>query len=172
VRAFVLVVALAFGVVAAAFYVVFLAPRLLTHQPRLAAQQPVLFDHHLHVEVAGIQCGFCHRGSSTGPSAGLPDVQQCMACHGVIGQGNPEIEKLRQAWIRQQPIDWQRVHQLPDHVQFTHEAHIQAGVSCATCHGEVGQMQQIQQVRPLTMNDCVECHKQNNAPTECGVCHD
>lgn len=166
-----LCVAIGSGLAAAVFFVAFLAPRLLDHQPRLATSQPIAFDHDVHVNVAGTQCEFCHRTAADSPSAGVPDVQQCMDCHTAVGQGKPEVEKLRQAWLQQQPINWQRVHQLPDHVQFTHEAHIQAGVSCATCHGDVSHMSQITQVRPLNMSDCVACHQQNNAPTECGACH-
>jgi hypothetical protein len=63
------------------------------------------------------------------------------------------------------------VHRTPDHVRFTHEAHIQAGVQCATCHGQVEQMAEVRQVRALNMGDCIACHRQNNARTDCSVCH-
>jgi len=152
-------------------FLIVLAPLWLTHQPRPTAQQPIDFNHAIHVQTAGLQCDFCHRTTADSSSAGLPDVQQCMDCHQVVAPTNSEVEKLRQAWLQQQPVDWLRVHQLPDHVHFTHEAHIQAGVSCATCHGDVGNMAHVTQVRALNMSDCVSCHQQNNAPTECGACH-
>ena len=78
---------------------------------------------------------------------------------------------VRRSWQQQQPVNWERVHRMPDHVRFLHEAHINAGFDCATCHGDVGNMGQVVQVRPLTMGDCVSCHRANNAPTECATCH-
>lgn len=133
--------------------------------------QPVDFDHQVHVEVAGMDCTFCHRTATIGGTAGYPDVEQCMFCHIVIGQGNPEIETVRMAWVTQEPIDWIRIHRMPDHVHFVHEAHVQAGIDCATCHGNVGQMRQAVQVRPLNMGDCVSCHREMGAPTDCATCH-
>ena len=96
-----------------------------------------------------------------------------MFCHAVIdgGQRSSDIAKLRQAWTEQRPIDWARVHLVPDHSRFPHEAHVQAGVPCATCHGDVGRMGQVVQVRSLKMDDCVACHQQSSAPAQCGTCH-
>jgi hypothetical protein len=153
------------------FFIVIGAPRLQAAQPPAPPTQPIAFDHRIHTQVAGLDCAFCHRTAATGVTAGLPDVQQCMDCHQTVGQGQPEIDKVRTAFRLQQAIDWQRVHRLPDHTRFTHDAHIQAGVACTTCHGEVSQMQQVVQVRSLKMADCVACHQQTNAPTECSTCH-
>ena len=153
------------------FLLAIAAPRRQAAQPPAPPTQPIAFDHRIHTQVAGLECAFCHRTAATGVTAGLPDVEQCMACHQMVGQGEPEIEKVRNAWVQQQAIDWQRVHRLPDHTRFTHDAHVQAGIPCATCHGEVSQMQQIVQVRSLKMADCVACHQQSSAPTECSTCH-
>jgi hypothetical protein len=153
------------------FFITLAVPWLLASQPHPVGAQPIAFNHQIHTQVANLDCTFCHRTASTGVSAGYPDLQQCMFCHGTIGQGVPEIEKVRQAWAAQQPIDWERVHRLPDHTRFPHFAHIQAGVACTTCHGDVAHMAQAQQVRPLNMGDCVECHRQTGAPTQCGTCH-
>jgi hypothetical protein len=136
-----------------------------------APSQPIDFDHRIHVQVAGLDCGFCHRLANVSATAGYPDVQQCMFCHSVVGQGVEEIEKVRRAWASQTAIDWVRVHRMPDHVGFVHEAHIQRGFPCSTCHGDVGDMGVARQVRPLNMGDCVDCHRQNGAPTECATCH-
>jgi hypothetical protein len=152
-------------------YVAVLSPWLLARQPQFPPTQDIAFDHRVHVQVAGLDCAFCHRTTGTGVTAGLPDVQQCMDCHQTVGQGQPEIEKVRTAWVQQQAIDWQRVYRLPDHTRFTHDAHIQAGIPCGTCHGEVSQMQQVVPVRSLKMADCIACHQQHNAPTECSTCH-
>jgi hypothetical protein len=147
------------------------APWLEHAQPRPPPEQPIAFDHRLHAVALGIDCAFCHRAAATGPTAGMPSVEQCMFCHQSIGQGQPEMEKLRTAWIAGDPIDWQRVDRLPDHVRFDHSAHVQAGVACATCHGDVGQMKEVVQVRPLDMADCVDCHRQSDASTDCATCH-
>jgi hypothetical protein len=147
------------------------APRLIAGQTASTPAQPIAFDHRVHVEMAGLDCAFCHRTANQAATAGYPDLQQCMFCHVVVGQGQPEVEKVRQAWAAQQAIDWVRIHRMPDHVRFVHEAHIQAGLTCATCHGDVGSMSQVVQVRPLKMNDCLACHQQRSAPTECATCH-
>jgi len=136
-----------------------------------APQEPIDFQHRVHVQAVGLDCTFCHRLATTSANAGYPDVQQCMFCHVAVGQGNDEIEKVREAWVSQTPIDWVRIHRMPDHVGFIHEPHLRAGFTCATCHGDVGNMGQAMQVRPLNMGDCVNCHRENGAPTECAVCH-
>ena len=141
--------------------------------------EPIVFDHSVHVQIAGLDCTFCHRTADRAYTAGLPDVQQCMFCHSVVAgvqqapaQYADDIAKLRQAWQEQKPIDWIRNHRMPDHVHFVHAPHIQAGVQCATCHGDVGAKSgSLQQVRALNMGDCVSCHRENRALTECVACH-
>lgn len=133
--------------------------------------QPIAFPHVTHVRVAQLDCQFCHRTAATEPYAGLPAVQQCMFCHQVVRTDSPEVQKIIDAWENQRPINWERVHWVPDHVRFTHEQHIQAGVECSTCHGDVGSMRVVEQVRPLNMRDCIDCHRANNAPTDCAFCH-
>ena len=146
-------------------------PWLLTNQPYAVPQQPIRFNHRVHVEQVGMECAFCHRTAAIGVTAGMPDVQQCIFCHVAVGQGVPEQEKLRQAWVAQDRIDWMHVHRQPDHVRFVHDAHVQAGLPCATCHGDVGRMEVTVKVRPLNMADCVDCHRVQSAPASCGVCH-
>lgn len=139
-----------------------------------APRQPVAFSHARHAGELGIQCEFCHRNVTTGAAATVPAVQQCMFCHEVVrgsAVNASEIDKVRTAWAEGTPINWIRVHRVPDHVRFIHEPHIRVGVACATCHGPVDTMQQVRQVRSLKMGDCVNCHRQNNAPTDCVVCH-
>jgi hypothetical protein len=152
--------------------------------------EPIRFDHSVHAGQAGIDCTFCHRETNVGGmvgafSAGIPDVQQCMFCHSTVAQstvGAPgfgldtaaaqrEIDAVRQAWQQQKSIDWQRAHRMPDHVRFIHEPHILRGFQCAECHGDVATMGQVVQVRALNMGDCLNCHRQNSAPTECATCH-
>ena len=156
---------------AVVFFFAFGFPTLMRHQPHPTFEQPVFFDHAVHVQEAGADCMFCHRSAVSGPDAGMPSVEQCMFCHQAVGQNQPEIEKVRQSWANGQPIDWIRIHRMPDHVRFTHEAHIKAGLSCAACHGDVAKMSQVTQVRPLHMADCIECHVQMQAPVDCATCH-
>jgi hypothetical protein len=171
-----LVVLPAFGVVGVLFTIAIVVPGYLRiqHFPSASApQQPIAFDHKVHVEQAGLDCAFCHRTASQGITAGYPDVEQCIGCHVVtaLGGRSEEIEKVRQAWIGGKPIDWERLHRLPDHTRFPHAAHVQAGVDCADCHGAVDQMGQVVQVRSLKMGDCVDCHRERTATDQCGACH-
>jgi hypothetical protein len=135
--------------------------------------QPIEFPHDVHAADMGIDCLFCHRTANTDETASVPSVQQCMVCHQTVQQGRTEtgtaeIAKLREAAAANQPINWVRVHRLPDHVQFTHEAHIrffseQNNIApsqvCSTCHGDVKSMGIAVQVRNLKMRDCVDCHR-------------
>ncbi len=170
-----------------------------------APDQPIAFPHTVHagsVEQGGLglDCTFCHRNADKGPAATIPTVQQCMFCHaqvkGIAPTAQAQISILRDAAQAGQPIDWVRVHRLPDHVQFVHDVHIRllmanpdkvvnasspltlladgtvnAAQTCSTCHGAVGTMVKVQQVRALKMGDCVNCHRQNNGPTDCAICH-
>ncbi|MBI2935269.1 MAG: cytochrome c3 family protein [Chloroflexi bacterium] len=145
-----------------------------------APVQPIEFPHPTHVQTAGIDCVFCHRTVTEEKMAGIPAVEQCMFCHKVIAKDRPEIQKLASYFDLGEPINWVRVHRLPDHVHFVHEAHISffsqrdnilPSQVCATCHGDVENMLRVQQIRPLKMGDCVDCHRANNAPTDCVACH-
>lgn len=181
VKIFVPLVGLA-AALAALFVVYFVITAWLDTPPAVlgfnqAPKQPIAFPHTVHVNVAGLDCQFCHRAVSTDEAATIPTVQQCMFCHATIDgtQHSPaaakEIQKLRAAWQNQTPIDWVRVHRLPDSVQFIHAPHIQRGITCSTCHGDVASMTEVKQVRNLKMRDCVDCHRANNAPTDCTTCH-
>ncbi len=117
---------------------------------------------------AGIDCLFCHRTVNTDEAASFPAVQQCLFCHQVVKKDSPEVAKLITAAETDQPINWVRVHRLPDHVQFVHEAHIlffseqnniAPSQACSICHGEVQTMKVAEQVRSLKMGDCVDCHR-------------
>jgi len=142
--------------------------------------QPIAFPHTTHVTEAGIDCQFCHRTVSTDEAASIPAVAQCQFCHdfgkidgsaSTSDTAQTEIAKLFDEAGNAQAINWVRVHRVPDHVQFVHAPHIQNGVSCSTCHGDIGSMEVVEQVRNLKMRDCVDCHRDNNAPTDCTTCH-
>ena len=150
-------------------------------------EQPISFPHTVHVQEAGLDCQFCHRTVSTDEAATIPAIEQCLFCHdfGRIdgsmssnSSAEQEISKLVTAFYGSDdgkelpsPVNWARVHRLPDHVQFIHEPHITAGLTCSTCHGNVSEMEVVKQVRNLKMRDCVDCHRDLNAPTDCVTCH-
>ena len=139
--------------------------------PRDPAAQPIAFSHAHHVTEIGIDCQFCHAYARRGPVAGIPSVQRCAGCHRVVLSEQPEILKVLEYWENEEPIPWVRVHDLPDHVRFTHKAHVRAGVGCETCHGDMAAMEAAVQVESLSMGWCVSCHEDRGATRDCLACH-
>ncbi len=133
--------------------------------------QPLPFSHQLHAGDNQIDCRFCHRAVETGPVAGVPDVDLCLACHRYIATENPGIKQLADYWNRKEPIPWVRLHQLPDHVYFPHYLHLRAQIDCSYCHGEVRGMVQMKRVASLKMGWCLNCHRKNQASIDCWTCH-
>jgi hypothetical protein len=125
--------------------------------------QPVQFDHRHHVTDDGIDCRYCHSNVDRGASAGIPSTELCLNCHSQIWNKSPRLEKVRESYFTGKPIPWVRVHKVPDFVYFDHAIHVNKGVGCVTCHGRVDQMPSVEQVAPLTMSWCLECHR-NPAP--------
>lgn len=140
---------------------------------RPSLEQPLEFPHNLHVRAVGIECTFCHRSTTqvSPATAGYPSAEQCMFCHKFVNPDRKDIEIIRTAYENNQPIDWVRVYLLPDHVHFVHEPHIRAGFRCDTCHTNAADQVQVKQDRVFRMGVCVDCHRVNNARTECTVCH-
>lgn len=146
----------------------------------------------------GLDCTFCHRTVTQSASAGIPAREQCVICHKVVGSPDKSsLERLRDVGLGgiEGAINWQRVHRLPDSVRFVHEPHIRfltthpAAIEnspdpningatsvtpaqvCSTCHGDVATMKKVKQVEALKMGQCVNCHRDNGAPTDCITCH-
>ena len=179
-----------------------------------APDQPIPFPHTVHagpVEQGGhaIQCEFCHRNVTTGAAATVPAVEVCLICHKQVNGANvtavdraPEtfinIQRVLDRHADERPIDWERVHRLPDHVRFVHEAHLrfltqgeprpvtlpvgdelpltlpmEVPQACSVCHGDVTQMTEIQpqEGQSLKMGTCLDCHRENSVSTDCTVCH-
>jgi len=121
--------------------------------------QPVEFDHRHHVRDDGIECLYCHSAAERSATAGVPATAVCMGCHTQIWNQSPLLEVVRRSYFSGAPINWKRVHNLPDFVYFNHSVHIARGLACAQCHGDVGTMARVVQVQPLTMGWCLDCHR-------------
>lgn len=137
--------------------------------------QPIEFSHAIHAGDNAIPCMNCHIYAAKSISSGVPSVNKCMNCHKSMPDvlHRPEIIKLREYWDKQEPIPWVRVHDLPDFVYFPHKRHVQAGVDCSNCHGDVAEMSRIRQVAPLKMQWCLDCHAEKQVANgrDCWTCH-
>lgn len=143
--------------------------------------QPIAFSHALHAGELKMNCQYCHFGASQSRHAGVPPASVCMGCHTQVKPGSPEIQKLTKAVAAGVPIEWVRVHRLPDFAWFSHQNHVAAEVACQTCHGPVETMARVQQHETMTMGFCLDCHRKTLAepqpgkklapPTDCSACH-
>jgi len=122
-------------------------------------QQPVQFSHKHHVGDDGIDCRYCHTSVETSATAGMPSTNTCMSCHKQIWSDSPYLEPVRASLRDGKPIEWIRVHDLPDYVYFNHSIHVNKGVGCSTCHGRVDEMPIAYQASTLQMEWCLECHR-------------
>jgi hypothetical protein len=134
--------------------------------------QPIAFNHKIHLQ-NNIDCTNCHEGVTQGPNAGIPSVSFCMACHQAIAIDKPEIKKLAAYSDKGQDVPWQRVYWFyPErHVRFWHSPHINAGVNCKECHGDVAQQTVAVRSKDLTMDFCLSCHRAKGVSVDCTTCH-
>lgn len=121
--------------------------------------QPIPYSHRLHVGELGIDCRYCHSMVDQAAHANIPSTETCLNCHNVIKKESPEIMKLRESYANNEPIEWKRVHFLPDYAFFNHSRHVNSGVSCVSCHGRVDQMEVVRQEESLSMSWCLDCHR-------------
>lgn len=146
-------------------------------------RQPISFSHELHAGQYQIDCLYCHTGTERSEMAGVPSVQLCMGCHAQFGQDLEGVQILKEAWDRGETIRWEQIHRLPEHVQFKHNRHVQAGVECQRCHGAVEAMDKVHLTsdtiwwpwllpsKKLEMGWCIDCHRENQASHDCLTCH-
>lgn len=125
----------------------------------LEKQQPVQFSHKHHVGDDGIDCRYCHTSVETTASAGMPPTQTCMNCHTQIWADSPYLEPVRASFRDNKPIEWERVHDLPEYTYFNHSIHVAKGVGCSTCHGQIDNMPAVYQENTLQMEWCLACHR-------------
>jgi hypothetical protein len=126
---------------------------------RETIQQPVQFSHARHVGGNGIDCRYCHTSVETSSFAGIPPTKTCMNCHSVIFNQAPYLEPVRASFVTNQSLHWNRVHDLPDFVYFNHSIHVNKGIGCSSCHGQIDQMPLVVQVQSLEMRWCLDCHR-------------
>jgi hypothetical protein len=121
--------------------------------------QPVAFDHSLHAGQLGIDCRFCHSYVEVSGQSNYPATQVCMSCHTQIQANNPKLQPVRDSWATGQPISWVKIHNVPDYAYFNHSAHVNRGISCVSCHGQINEMQVVSEQKPLSMGWCLSCHR-------------
>lgn len=132
-----------------------------------APKQPIAYSHKLHAGQYQIDCSYCHTTVYKAKSASIPSANICMNCHNAIQTSSPEIKKIYDAIENDRPIEWVRVHNLPDFAYFNHSQHTNVGgIECQNCHGEIQTMEVVQQVSPLTMGWCIDCHRKTQVNTE------
>lgn len=123
-------------------------------------EQPVPYSHALHAGEMGIDCRYCHNTVEQAGHAAIPPTETCMNCHARVKTASPKLEPVRQSWETGMPVEWNKVHDLPDYVYFNHSAHVTRGVGCVSCHGRVDQMDLVYQHEELSMGWCLDCHRE------------
>jgi len=138
-------------------YAIYRSP--YTTEQNVPFAQPVPFSHQHHVSGLGLYCRYCHTSVEKSSFAGLPPTETCMTCHSQVWKDAPLLAPVRESLATQQPLHWKRVNQLPDFVFFNHSIHVQKGIGCSTCHGEVDQMPITWKDKSLYMRWCLDCHE-------------
>jgi len=128
-------------------------------QVGVARDQPVPFSHKHHVTGIGIDCRYCHTTVEESAFAGIPPTETCMTCHSMLWTEAAILEPVRASFRDDEPLQWTRVHDLPDFVYFKHDIHISKGIGCQSCHGQVDQMPLMWKENTLNMEWCLECHR-------------
>jgi len=149
------------------------------YQPK----QPIAFSHSLHAGQYEIECQYCHTGVMKAKSANIPSANICMNCHQQIKTESPEIQKIYAAidfdpetqtyGNNKKPIEWVRIHNLPDLAYFNHAQHVNVGgLECQTCHGQIQEMEVVYQESTLTMGWCINCHRETQVNAEGNAYYD
>lgn len=170
-------------VILAAFAITYFVSRAERDSVGYKPEQPINFSHKLHAGKMNIDCQYCHLGVEKERHATIPAASICMNCHSFARKNKPEILKLTGFYEKGIPIQWKRIHKVPEYVYFNHSVHVNKGIQCEKCHGDVRRMDKIRQVRSFNMKDCLNCHrnpqkelpelkgKVKKGPEYCSACH-
>jgi hypothetical protein len=173
-------------VVIAVFAITYYASYAERNSIGYTPEQPVKFSHKLHAGSMQIDCKYCHTGVDKSRAAGIPSVDICMNCHTLARTDKPEIIKLTSYYKENKPLEWNRIHKVPQFVYFNHSAHVNKNIDCVNCHGDVKQMEVVGQANSFTMGACLSCHRQpekkisnfneisaslKKGPENCSACH-
>lgn len=140
----------------------------MPHDP---PEQPIPYSHKTHLAL-GLQCTNCHTNPAPGNMMTFPATSTCMSCHISVATDRPAIQKLATFAKSKQPIPWVRVYKVLPGVNWSHRKHLDAGMKCQMCHGQVQEMARMSEATSVTtMGVCLNCHKEHNAPTVCSTCH-
>ncbi|HSC89532.1 MAG TPA: cytochrome c3 family protein, partial [Polyangiaceae bacterium] len=120
-------------------------------------EQPVPYSHELHAGQMGLDCRYCHTTVDQTGLAAIPPTSTCMNCHKLVHPNSPKLTPIRESSATGEPVQWVKVHDLPDYVYFNHSAHVTRGVSCVSCHGRIDTMERVTQVERLSMGWCLDC---------------
>jgi hypothetical protein len=153
------VIAIVFVVLSLGWVILTLQRSDLVTSANQFIEQPVQFSHQHHAGGIGIECRYCHTSVEVSPSAGIPPIKTCINCHSQIWNQSPYLEPVRASFRDDRPLNWIRVHDLPDFVYFNHSIHVKKGVGCETCHGRVDRMPLMFQAKSLQMEWCLDCHR-------------
>ncbi len=143
------------GVLAGAWY--YFTPKYtrVGYQPI----QPVAFSHLVHVDQLGMDCRYCHSDVEKAWFSNVPASATCMNCHNQVLKDDPRLALVRESAATGKPIPWVQIHKLPDYVYFNHSVHVNRGVSCVECHGQIDKMTEVSHAKPFSMAFCLECHR-------------
>ena len=123
-------------------------------------QQPVPYSHALHAGQLGLDCRYCHNTVEQAAHAAIPPTATCMNCHARVWTKSEKLAPIRASLESGNPVEWIKVHDLPDYVYFNHSAHVTRGIGCVSCHGRVDEMEEVYQHEPLSMGWCLNCHRE------------
>jgi hypothetical protein len=134
-------------------------------------EQPLPYSHKTHLAL-GLMCTTCHTNPAPGNLMTFPSTTTCMSCHISIATKKPAIIKLTELSKTRQPIPWVRVYKVLPGVNWTHRKHLEAGMKCQMCHGQVQDTERMSEATSVTtMGVCLKCHQDHGAPTVCQTCH-
>jgi len=173
-------------VVLAVFAITYYASYAERNSIGYTPEQPIKFSHKLHAGSMQIDCKYCHSGVDKSRSAGIPSVDVCMNCHSLARKDRPDIIKLTEYYEKNIPLEWKRIHKVPQFVYFNHSSHVNKKIDCVNCHGDVKQMEIVGQTNSFTMGACLTCHRKpetkilnyeeikndiKKGPEYCAACH-